>query len=480
MLDTKEFLQSRDWHKMGKWKHTKFLETTVGVGVNSEKLSASLPFTTSAYLIVNYSQYTSKREHEENVARTVEEIRGRKGDVSAKLVHAVEKDVEKMNSFSCEELTAENLRELIAMLYRHGRSWYEIMCCDGALSKLFPESLPNNFELAGEQHAPSSLLTRVALPKKLFPMIREQYSLLEMAVKLQNKEEIEGELEEHAREFGWMNSLCWFAEPFSMDYYAKQVQELAGQNPQELLGEKKLARERQYARAEKLLQALEKQFPDAWLYVDMIRDLTDLKEENWDAVSIAGTRLRGAFRKAAAEFHLSYNQFSEMTPTEMLQTLETGKLPVEVDALNERMRGYASIIPRGEQATVFVGKEAAEIERIIEREVPALEELRGMPVFGGFVKARACIIPSPDDVHKMRDGGVLVCPMSDPDYMPAIKKASAIVADQGGLLCHAAIVAREMQVPCVVGTEYATKFLKDGDEVEVDAVRGNVRKIVTL
>lgn len=476
-MDAKQFISSRDWHKMGKWKHTKFLETTVGVGVNAEKLSSSLPFTTSAHLIVNYSQYTCKEEHEENVARTVEEIRRRKRDVSRKLVHAVEGDVEKMNCFSCEEITAQNLRELIAMLYRHGRSWYEIMCCDGALSKLLPESLPKQFELAGESHTPSSLLAAVALPKKLFPMIREQYHLLEMAVKLENKQGIEAELEEHARKFGWMNSLCWFTEPFSKEYYAKQVPELAGQNPQKLLEEKKLSREKQCERAERLLQALEKQFPQAWLYVDMVRDLTDLKEENWDAVSIAGTRLRGAFKKKAAEFHLSYNQFGEMTPAETLRTLESGRLAVEVDVLNERLRGYASIIPRGEQATVFVGKEAAEIEKIIAKDAPALEHLAGMPVFGGLVRGKACLIPSPDDVHKMRDGAVLVCPMSDPDYMPAIKKASAIVADQGGLLCHAAIIAREMQIPCVVGTEYATKFLKDGDEVEVDAVKGIVRKL---
>jgi pyruvate,water dikinase len=61
--------------------------------------------------------------------------------------------------------------------------------------------------------------------------------------------------------------------------------------------------------------------------------------------------------------------------------------------------------------------------------------------------------------------------------MPAIHKAKAIVADQGGLLCHAAIVARELQIPCIVGTEYATRVLQTGDLIEVDANNGIVKKI---
>ena len=67
--------------------------------------------------------------------------------------------------------------------------------------------------------------------------------------------------------------------------------------------------------------------------------------------------------------------------------------------------------------------------------------------------------------------------MTDPDYMPAIKKAKAIITDQGGVLCHAAIVARELQKICVVGTQIATKNFKDGDLVEVDAIKGIVRKL---
>ena len=61
--------------------------------------------------------------------------------------------------------------------------------------------------------------------------------------------------------------------------------------------------------------------------------------------------------------------------------------------------------------------------------------------------------------------------------MLACRKAAAIVTDEGGITSHAAIVSRELGIPCIVGTQYATKILKDGDLVEVDANKGTVKKI---
>jgi pyruvate,water dikinase len=70
---------------------------------------------------------------------------------------------------------------------------------------------------------------------------------------------------------------------------------------------------------------------------------------------------------------------------------------------------------------------------------------------------------------------ILVTSMTHPKDIMLLKKASAIVTDEGGILCHAAIVAREMKKPCIIGTKIATQVLKDGDMVEVDAERGAVK-----
>jgi phosphohistidine swiveling domain-containing protein len=82
------------------------------------------------------------------------------------------------------------------------------------------------------------------------------------------------------------------------------------------------------------------------------------------------------------------------------------------------------------------------------------------------------------DPEKINDdfpeGAVLVCAVTTPDYVPLMKKAGAIVTDQGGILSHAAIIARELKVPCIVGTGNATKVLKNGQVVSVDADAGTV------
>ena len=83
----------------------------------------------------------------------------------------------------------------------------------------------------------------------------------------------------------------------------------------------------------------------------------------------------------------------------------------------------------------------------------------------------------PEDLEKMKPGDILVTTMTTPDFVPLMQKASAVVTDIGGLLSHAAIISREFNKPCIIGTKIATKVLKDGDEVEVDADKGIVRKL---
>lgn len=89
----------------------------------------------------------------------------------------------------------------------------------------------------------------------------------------------------------------------------------------------------------------------------------------------------------------------------------------------------------------------------------------------------AFLVLSKADIGKFPRGSVLVAPMTWPDVIPAMKQAAAIVTDEGGLACHAAIVSRELGIPCVVGTKHATRLLQDGDTVEVDATNGTVRRI---
>ena len=109
-------------------------------------------------------------------------------------------------------------------------------------------------------------------------------------------------------------------------------------------------------------------------------------------------------------------------------------------------------------------------------EGPKEKILEGMGASPGVGAGEVRVIYSKDELDKVQKGHVLVTKMTDPDMVPAMKRAAAIVTDEGGMTCHAAIVSREMGIPCIVGTEEATKKLKDGDKITVDAENGIVYK----
>ena len=91
----------------------------------------------------------------------------------------------------------------------------------------------------------------------------------------------------------------------------------------------------------------------------------------------------------------------------------------------------------------------------------------------GYGAGKATVVLNPDDANRdMRKGAILVTGMTDPDFVPFMKMASAIVTDKGGITSHAAIVSRELNIPCVVGTETATTVMKTGEEYTVDSRNG--------
>ena len=111
------------------------------------------------------------------------------------------------------------------------------------------------------------------------------------------------------------------------------------------------------------------------------------------------------------------------------------------------------------------------------REENESSDIQGGTAFGGVVTAPAKIIFSTNDFDKFNDGDILVTSMTTPKFTSVMKKAGGIITDEGGVTCHAAIVARELKVPCIVGTKNATTLIKDGDIVELNA-DGGIAKII--
>ncbi|RMI33719.1 phosphoenolpyruvate synthase [Nocardia stercoris] len=104
----------------------------------------------------------------------------------------------------------------------------------------------------------------------------------------------------------------------------------------------------------------------------------------------------------------------------------------------------------------------------------------GLGAAPGQATGAVRVLRSPAEGSTLRDGEILVAPMTDPDWLPTISRAAAVVTDRGGMTCHAAIVARELGVPCVVGTGSGTTALTDGMLVRVDGAAGSVTRATTI
>ena len=124
--------------------------------------------------------------------------------------------------------------------------------------------------------------------------------------------------------------------------------------------------------------------------------------------------------------------------------------------------------------TTLNAQAVQENDENIDEEEELISIVRGLPAAPGIGRGTVKIIHDISEIDRIQDGDILITTMTNPDMVPAMRKAVAVVTDEGGRTCHAAIVSRELQIPCIVGAVNATEVLKDGQEITVDATLGVV------
>ena len=146
--------------------------------------------------------------------------------------------------------------------------------------------------------------------------------------------------------------------------------------------------------------------------------------------------------------------------------------------LDFRLKEHAFIYS-GDSSEVLTGKKLKEYKKneIPENIDTRTDSLKGTVAvkYEKILRGRVRVIQSCEEIGKFKRDEVLVTTMTNPAYVPIMEKSIAIITDEGGLLCHAAIVSRELNKPCIIGTKIATQVFKDGDLVEVDAESGVVK-----
>lgn len=177
-------------------------------------------------------------------------------------------------------------------------------------------------------------------------------------------------------------------------------------------------------------------------------------------------------RKSLLKLH---PHLADLSSVISIEEIFSEKIPIK-EVLEKRYQGYFYA-----DNQLFVNKTKTDIEKkfaiSFETElIPKVRQLNGLSAYQGIVRGFVRRVMGHKQINEVKEGEILISPMTIPDFVPAMMKAAAIVTDEGGVLCHAAIVAREFAKPTVVGTQFATQVFKDGDFIEVDATKG----IVTL
>lgn len=190
------------------------------------------------------------------------------------------------------------------------------------------------------------------------------------------------------------------------------------------------------------------------------------------------SKIQPLLKAIARKLHIKFEDIGYFTSNEIMVGLKTGKLNSTL--IHQRRIGYMSFIQRN-KIIIFSGKNAKaisdELEKNILAELESSNSVRGQATYPGLLKGKVRIATRAQDSKELKTGEILITSMTTPDYVPAMRLAGAIVTDEGGLLCHAAIVSRELGKPCIVGTKIATKIFKNGDTIEVDAHKGIVRRL---
>jgi pyruvate,water dikinase len=196
----------------------------------------------------------------------------------------------------------------------------------------------------------------------------------------------------------------------------------------------------------------------------------EIKKQEWKLVKKAGAH--GKADNIKIDLTPDEQAKQKITDDVIIQLARIGKtleehydFPQDVEWATEK--GELFIVQTRPITTLTTGPRATH-----DIDAPVL--VSGAPASPGVASGPVKIVPDPSQIDKVLEGDVLVAEMTTPDFVPAMKRAAAIVTDRGGRTAHAAIVSRELGIPCVVGCENATTTLKDGQVITVDGGNGKV------
>ncbi len=318
----------------------------------------------------------------------------------------------------------------------------------------------------------------ITSPSELHAFQRMRVAITEAVLQDQDKQKAAKKLTD---DFGWYNEYSFVEPLLGVGHFIQELDRLSSEEAREerdkILSEQAMNKE--------AFEAFMHACPDPALrqLAKVVHMYTFLRTDRVDQMKITQVPLRRVFEvlKKLLESRTSVDWTAEMlaalTCKEVMDVLEGKFVPNCEEVQIRAKQDYVYFRVEGDAHTL-VGKEVVhEAKACILASQPRSEVIKGRVAFHGLVQGRVALVLHKQDLANVQPGDILVAKTTMPDYTPAMKIAAAFVTEEGGVTSHAAIIARELKKPCIVGTGNCTKLLKEGDMVEVDANNGTVQKI---
>ncbi len=352
-------------------------------------------------------------------------------------------------------------------------------------------ALPNNYEMyitkeiedflskkVGDSNV-QNYLAKLMTPKEYPYQVLEQIDLAKIAISASrlNKKDVDIEIIKHVEKYQWLSCYNFDENEFSKKDFMERLNVMLHLSINELKDKTKdieIQIEQDNIEFNKIVKkiGIPKRMVDK---IDLLREFVFLRTYRIEMNSKSNFYLQPLLKEIAQRGGLSLRQLSMMMVSEIKMLLNNEKT---LDTVNFDERDISAVIwlddckfgcAFGKRAENIITEKLGEVDKSSK-----VSKIAGVTASKGKTVRGKVRIIGKATVNTFKDGEVLVTVMTSPELVPAIQKSIAVVTDEGGVLCHAAIVSREMNKPCIIGTQNATSVLSDGNVVEVDTDKGMV------
>lgn len=376
--------------------------------------------------------------------------------------------------FDLKNLAEDKLVDVYKFLYKETKEAHGfINPVIDAIDVVFDSFLANKIknELQGRDF--DKVYKKLSLPVYQSYISKQEIAIIKVALK---KKITKTDIDNLYKNFWWVKLGWENIVPYTRAYFDKQVKKYKKYKD---LNKRLASLQKQVKQLKKDRALLIREYKLSkdivyWLEIlDKYTQLHDFRKEMQVRTMYAGYIL---LKAVARRLKLNHKDLEWLWHHEVDGLLRGKKF--DKAEVARRKKAICVVITKANVITYSGQRALASFRKYIPQNNKQVQEIRGTATTKGKVIARVKVCSGAEEaMKKIKKGDILVCGMTLPDYVPAMRRAVAIITDEGGITCHAAIISRELNIPCIVGTRIATQVLKDGDKVEVDANTGIVRKI---